>query len=66
MLPDISLKKIERVGNAAIEGAKQSLIAKEKRKDAEEIPKKTKHIRLEMEKDFHDQFVNGLFFNKHE
>ncbi len=66
MLPDISLKKIERVGNAAIEGAKQSLIAKEKRKDAEEIPKKTKHIRLEMEKNFHDRFVNGLFFNKHE
>jgi uncharacterized 2Fe-2S/4Fe-4S cluster protein (DUF4445 family) len=63
MLPDISLKKIESVGNAAIEGAKQSLIAKEKRIDAEEIPIKTKHIRLEMEKDFHDQFVNGLFFN---
>jgi uncharacterized 2Fe-2S/4Fe-4S cluster protein (DUF4445 family) len=66
MLPDISLNKIERIGNAAIEGAKQSLTSKEKRKDAEEIPKKTKHIRLEMEEDFHDQFVNGLFFDKHE
>jgi uncharacterized 2Fe-2S/4Fe-4S cluster protein (DUF4445 family) len=31
MLPDFSLKKVERVGNAAIEGAKQSLIAEEKR-----------------------------------
>lgn len=65
MLPDIPLKKIERVGNAAIEGARQALISKEKRKDAEEIPKKTKHIRLEMEKDFQDQFVNGLLFDKH-
>ena len=66
MLPDISLKKVERVGNAAIEGARQALISKEKRKDAEVIPKKTKHIRLEMEKNFQDQFVNGLLFDKYE
>ena len=37
MLPEISLEKIERVGNAAIEGAKQSLISKEKREDADRI-----------------------------
>ncbi|MCW4042564.1 MAG: ATP-binding protein, partial [Candidatus Bathyarchaeota archaeon] len=66
MLPDISLEKVERVGNAAIEGARQALISKEKRKDAEVIPKKTKHIRLEMEKNFQDQFVNGLLFDKYE
>ena len=59
-------EKVERVGNAAIEGARQALISKEKRKDAEVIPKKTKHVRLEMEKNFQDQFVNGLLFDKYE
>ena len=65
MLPDLRLEKIVRVGNAAIEGARQALISQEKRKEAEEIPRKTEHIRLEMEEDFHDRFVEGLCFNKY-
>ncbi|MCW3975734.1 MAG: ASKHA domain-containing protein [Candidatus Bathyarchaeota archaeon] len=65
LLPNIPLERIEKVGNAAMEGARQALISKEKRREAEEIPKKIRHIRLEMEKDFHDRFVEELCFEKY-
>ena len=65
LLPNIPLKRIFRVGNAAMEGARQALISKEKRKEAEKTPKKIKHVRLEMEKDFHDRFVEELCFDKY-
>ncbi|MFH1327698.1 MAG: ASKHA domain-containing protein [Candidatus Bathyarchaeota archaeon] len=65
MLPDMPSDRIVRVGNAAIEGARQVLISNEKRKDAEEISKKIEHVRLEMEEDFQDQFMGELYFHKY-
>jgi uncharacterized 2Fe-2S/4Fe-4S cluster protein (DUF4445 family) len=62
MLPDIPLSKIERVGNAALEGARQALISQEKRREAEAVSKMIEHVRLELEKDFQDIFAEELCF----
>ncbi|MEM4311537.1 MAG: ASKHA domain-containing protein [Nitrososphaerales archaeon] len=66
MLPDISLDKVIKVGNAALEGARQVLISKDKRKDAEEIPLIVEHVRLELEKGFQDRFIEELCFSKYQ
>ncbi|MGQ9543139.1 MAG: ASKHA domain-containing protein [Candidatus Bathyarchaeia archaeon] len=65
MLPNIPLKKIVKVGNAAIEGAREVLVSQEKREEAEKIPSKTRHVRLEAEEDFYDMFIQGLSFNRY-
>ncbi len=65
MLPDVSPEKIDKVGNAAVEGARQVLISQEKRKEAEEISKKIGHISLEMEEDFQYKFMEELGFDKY-
>lgn len=65
LLPEISLERIEKVGNAAVEGAIQVLISKEKRVEAEEVSKKIKHVRLEVEPDFYSMFVESLAFEKY-
>jgi uncharacterized 2Fe-2S/4Fe-4S cluster protein (DUF4445 family) len=65
LLPDLPLEKIERVGNAAVEGARQALISQEKRMDAETIARKVEHVRLELEKGFQDLFVEELCFTKY-
>ena len=39
LLPTIELEKVEKVGNAAIEGARQALISKTKREGAETAAK---------------------------
>ena len=65
MLPDVSPEKIDKVGNAAVEGARQVLISQEKRKEAEEISKKIDHISLEMEEDFQYKFMEELGFDKY-
>jgi uncharacterized 2Fe-2S/4Fe-4S cluster protein (DUF4445 family) len=65
MLPDISLERIVKVGNAAIEGARQALISKDKRAEAEKISKNIEHISLESEKDFQERFVEELSFNRY-
>ena len=64
MLPEIPPDRIEKVGNAAIEGATEVLVSEERRKEVEEISKKVKHIRLETEEDFHTMFVESLVFEK--
>lgn len=62
LLPQVSLERIERVGNAALEGARQALISKEKRLEAEAVPSKIEHVRLELEEDFQDLFAEELCF----
>ena len=62
MLPEIPLERIEKVGNAAIEGATEVLVSEEKRREVEEISKKIGHVRLELEEDFHSLFVESLAF----
>jgi uncharacterized 2Fe-2S/4Fe-4S cluster protein (DUF4445 family) len=66
MLPEIPLKRVVKVGNAAIEGARQVLISRRKREEAEGIPRLVRHIRLELEEDFHDRFVGELAFTRYQ
>jgi len=62
LIPDILLDKIKPVGNAAGEGAKMSLLSKEKRIEENIINKKIDYIELAAEKDFNEEFVKSLRF----
>jgi uncharacterized 2Fe-2S/4Fe-4S cluster protein (DUF4445 family) len=46
MLPPLPVERFEQIGNAAGMGAKLALISKTKRKEAEEIAKKTNYLEL--------------------
>ncbi|HII94544.1 MAG TPA: ATP-binding protein [Candidatus Methanofastidiosum sp.] len=50
------------VGNAAGEGAKISLLSKEKRIEENIINKKIDYIELAAEKNFNEEFVKSLRF----
>ncbi len=65
LLPTIECEKVEKVGNAAVEGARQVLISKTKREDAEVVAKRFEHIKLEEEKDFIEKFVGELYFQNY-
>lgn len=65
LLPSIEHGKVEKVGNAAIEGARQVLISKTKRSDAEALAKRIEHIKLEEEADFQEKFVSELYFQNY-
>ena len=65
LLPDVERGKVKKVGNAAIEGARQALISKTKREDAEAVAKRIEHIKLEEEDNFMELFVSELYFQKY-
>jgi uncharacterized 2Fe-2S/4Fe-4S cluster protein (DUF4445 family) len=65
LLPTIKLAKVEKVGNASIEGARQALISKTKRNEAEAIAKRIKHIKLEEEENFHEKYIGELYFRNY-
>ena len=65
LLPDVEQEKVRKVGNAAIEGARQALISKTKREDAEAVAKRIKHVKLEEEENFMEIFVSELYFQKY-
>jgi len=62
LLPDIPIKKIKFIGNAAGAGSKMVLLAKELRKEACNISKNTDYIELAVRKDFQDEFTEAIFF----
>ncbi len=65
LLPPIARERMKKVGNAALEGARQALISRRKRKDAEEVAKQIEHIKLEEEQDFMEKFVTELYFQNY-
>jgi uncharacterized 2Fe-2S/4Fe-4S cluster protein (DUF4445 family) len=65
LFPAIELEKVEKVGNAAIEGARQALISKTKREDAEAVATRIEHVKLEEEADFIEKFVGELYFQNY-
>ena len=65
LLPPISGEKVKKVGNAALEGARQALVSKRKRSEAEEVAKRIEHIKLEEEQDFMEKFVSELYFQNY-
>ncbi|MFQ6088255.1 MAG: ASKHA domain-containing protein [Candidatus Methanofastidiosia archaeon] len=62
MIPDISLKKIKGIGNAAGSGVKLCLLSKKIREKAEKISKKVRYIEISGRKDFTDEFMDAMSF----
>ncbi|MHB1252669.1 MAG: ASKHA domain-containing protein [Candidatus Humimicrobiaceae bacterium] len=62
MFPDVELKKISQVGNAASIGAKMTLISKAQRKIAEDIGKKDDYLELTIFPSFADHFASSVSF----
>ncbi len=62
LLPDAE-EKIVKIGNGALEGAREMLVSKDSRKTAEEIAKKIEHIKPnELEKDFTYLVAENMYF----
>ncbi len=62
MFPQIDLKKVLQVGNAAAIGAKMVLVSKKLRCLAEEVADKVKYIELTVFPTFSDNFVKSTLF----
>ncbi|MCM8830329.1 MAG: ATP-binding protein, partial [Candidatus Omnitrophica bacterium] len=63
LIPDISEDKIIKIGNGALEGAREVLLCKDIRKLSEEIAKKVIHIRTnEIEKNFDYVMAENMYF----
>ena len=58
----VSEKNIIKVGNAAIQGAREVILSKRKRKGIEQLVKNIEHIELETQPDFFDIFVEACQF----
>ncbi|MGA1199336.1 MAG: ASKHA domain-containing protein, partial [Candidatus Latescibacterota bacterium] len=61
-LAPVPIERIEKVGNAAIQGAREVLLSQKKRADIEALVKRIEHIELETQPDFFDAFVEGCQF----
>ncbi len=61
MYPEIDLKKVTYVGNAAGTGARMCLVSKNAKKIVEEISKKVIYVELGADKDFQNTFLNANF-----
>ncbi|MBM3702845.1 MAG: DUF4445 domain-containing protein [Actinobacteria bacterium] len=62
MFPNIPLRKIRQVGNAAGVGAKMILISKKQRVNAEKIAKKIRYLELTVFPGFNNHFINSMQF----
>ncbi len=62
MFPNVQLRKIRQVGNAAGVGAKMILISKKQRANAEKIAKKIGYLELAVFPSFNNHFINSMQF----
>jgi len=61
MYPEVPLKRVEMVGNAAGTGARMTLVSKTARENAEEISRKVKYVELASVPDFKSELLNSSF-----
>ena len=61
-LAPVSVERIIKVGNAAIEGARELLLSKRQRKKLRALINNIEHIELESSANFFDIFVEGCQF----
>ena len=66
MFPNVSLRKISQVGNAASIGAKMVLVSEKQRKIAEDIGRKIQYLELTVFPSFSDHFAQSVQFPKSE
>lgn len=62
MFPNVQLRKIRQVGNAAGVGAKMILISKKQRANAEKVAKKIRYLELVVFSGFNNHFINSMQF----
>ncbi len=60
MFPDSDLKNVYAVGNAAGDGARITLLNRNKREEAEEVARKADYIELTIERDFQKEFIESM------
>jgi uncharacterized 2Fe-2S/4Fe-4S cluster protein (DUF4445 family) len=61
-IANMPLDKVEKVGNAALEGAVIMLLSTVKREEIEKLTATIEHVELETAPDFFDFFVEGCLF----
>jgi len=61
MYPEVPLKKVRVVGNAAGTGARMALVSKTAREIAEEISRKVKYVELANDPNFQNELMNSSF-----
>jgi len=63
LIPEVDEEKVIKIGNGALEGAREILLCEERKKTAEEIAEKTIHIKTnEVEKDFDYIMAENMYF----
>jgi uncharacterized 2Fe-2S/4Fe-4S cluster protein (DUF4445 family) len=60
ILPD-GRAKLAKIGNGALTGARQMLLCRQRRADAERIASRIEHIKLSDEADFLDRYIEQLY-----
>ena len=63
-LAPVPQERIEKVGNAAILGARTTLLSRKRRDELERLVKRIEHVELETKPDFFDVFVEGCQFKR--
>ena len=62
MLAPVPVDRIEKVGNAAVEGARIALLSEAERERIDALAQRIEHVELELEPDFFELFVDGCRF----
>jgi len=62
LIPQLPLKKIELVGNAAGRGAEIALLSEKMKKVCQDIAKEAKYIELSSCPDFQKEYIKAMFF----
>jgi uncharacterized 2Fe-2S/4Fe-4S cluster protein (DUF4445 family) len=63
ILPDAK-DKLVKIGNGALTGARQILLCRKRREDAERIAPRIEHVKLSEEEDFLDRYIQELYLRR--
>ena len=61
LIPEISLERVENIGNGAITGANIALLDRKRRKELDAIARKITYIELNAEPSFMDRYTSSCF-----
>jgi uncharacterized 2Fe-2S/4Fe-4S cluster protein (DUF4445 family) len=61
-LAPVAEERIVKIGNASLQGAKEVLLSRRKRRSIENLVKNIEHVELETTPDFFEVFVEGCQF----
>jgi uncharacterized 2Fe-2S/4Fe-4S cluster protein (DUF4445 family) len=62
-LAPVPRNRIDKVGNAAVDGARQMLLSQSRRNTIDKLVQSIEHVELETMTDFFEKFVEGCQFN---